>query len=128
MIRTRKNRGFTLIEVLVALAILAIGVLAVVSVFPAALGNIRVAHQRTMAAELAEDTLGRVRMTGAAPLFDGAYPLPVHWGTVTDLYGVHRLNVQPLAGAGDTSLQRVVFMLDMNDGRRQTFVTYVSEI
>ena len=128
MTTMRKHRGFTLIEVLVALAILAIGVLAVVSVFPAALGNIRIAHQRSMAAELAEDTLDRVRMTGARSLYEGPYgPLPA-LGTAADMYRVHRVNVQPLAGAGDTSLQRVLFMIDMQDGRRQTFVTYVSEI
>ncbi|HRT65943.1 MAG TPA: prepilin-type N-terminal cleavage/methylation domain-containing protein, partial [Candidatus Hydrogenedentes bacterium] len=53
--------GFTLLEVLVALAILATGILGAMQLFPASLRQTRAAAERTAAANLANSEMTRLR-------------------------------------------------------------------
>ncbi|HPC17247.1 MAG TPA: prepilin-type N-terminal cleavage/methylation domain-containing protein, partial [Candidatus Hydrogenedentes bacterium] len=53
--------GFTLLEVLVALAILAMGILGAMQLFPASLRQTRAAAERTAAANLANSEMTRLR-------------------------------------------------------------------
>ena len=62
------RKGFTLIEVLVALAILIIGILAVFLLFPSALRLARTAAERRIVSEDARSILGRARAAGAPNL------------------------------------------------------------
>ena len=56
------GRGFTLIEVLVALAILVIGVYAMLTIFPRGFSAIEAGQQRTVAAQLAEGEIARWKL------------------------------------------------------------------
>lgn len=58
----RGGRGFTLIEVLVALAILVIGVYAMLTIFPRGFTAIEAGQQRTVAAQLAEGEIARWKL------------------------------------------------------------------
>jgi prepilin-type N-terminal cleavage/methylation domain-containing protein len=125
----RRNGGFTLLEVLVALAILTGGIIAAMQLFPHALRQSRAAAERTAAANLANSKLSRLRALDIGHDFTSwlgqdtldalaaaaqAYDLYNGWSTI----------VQRTGGGGDT--YRVTFSVQMVDGRRETFVTYVT--
>lgn len=127
--RRPSSGGFTLLEVLIALAILAVGIVAAMQLFPASLRQSRMAAERTAAANLANSELSRLRAIDVGNDFSSwldrngldllstterAYALYNGWSTT----------VQRTAGLSDT--YRVTFSVQMLDGRRETFVTYVT--
>jgi prepilin-type N-terminal cleavage/methylation domain-containing protein len=135
----RKDAGFSPIEVLIAMAILAIGIMAVVKLFPSGLQFSRIAQERTVAAELADANLGRMRMTGAGNLLGVAragaiYNTAAGVGLGTEgrlpqegLLDGYATVVQRPGGILESKLVRVVFTVDLADGRRENFVTYVTD-
>jgi prepilin-type N-terminal cleavage/methylation domain-containing protein len=121
--------GFTLLEVLVALAILATGIMGAMQLFPAAMRQTHVSAERTNAANLANSELTRLRSLDMHREF-------LSWvdkNTLESLSSVERAysmydgwftTVQQAGGSSDT--YRVTFSVQMMDGRRETFVTYVT--
>ncbi|MBN2307957.1 MAG: prepilin-type N-terminal cleavage/methylation domain-containing protein [Candidatus Hydrogenedentes bacterium] len=140
MTRTRRQHGFSFMELVVALAILSIGIIAVVNLFPVGLRYARIAQERTKAAELADSWLGAIRMVGARDILRGGVNSDILTNTagsfvtssqlyeIQGLFDAFSVSVQRMPGAGQTSLQRVTFTIEMVDGRRESFVTYISEI
>lgn len=136
----REERGFSPIEVLIAMAILAIGIVAIMKLFPSGLRASRVAQERTIASELADSNLGRMRMTGVSNLLGMArastmYNLASSMDVYTHGYlpdptktidGMATV-VSRVAGPLDENRVRVVFSVDFPDGRRENFVTYVTD-
>jgi prepilin-type N-terminal cleavage/methylation domain-containing protein len=127
----KRTQGFTLLEILIALAILGVGVLAVVQMFPLGLQQTRQAVQRQISAELAGSRLARLRAEGAEALLTTGNLAAA--SSIYDLYaGRHHLvegfegTVQRMRGAANTYLQRVTFTVTMTDGSTQQFVTYVA--
>jgi len=125
----RQKDGFTLVEVLVALAILTIGIVAAMQLFPASLRQTRAAAERTAAAHLANSELSRLRSIDVGQDFtrwldrntldtlsatERSYALYNGWSTT----------VQRVGASTDT--YRVTFSVQMLDGRRESFVTYVT--
>ena len=138
----RQNEGFSPVEVLIAMGILAIGVMAVVRLFPAGLAFSRQAQEKTIAAELAENSLARMRMSGASNLLGIAQAGSLYGDAAAfnayDLGAGGRVNadgvvdgyaaaIRRVNGSGDQALVRVTFSVDMADGRRENFVTYVTD-
>jgi len=127
--------GFSLIEVIIAMAILAIGITGVMRFFRTGLQQAQIAQERSVAAELADDRLGRVRMAGARGLLQnrgtilssGVFNNIATAGNAYTFYDGVLTSVHPMAGAVDTFLQRVTFAVEMFDGRREMFVTYVTD-
>ena len=67
----RRAEGFTLIEVLIALVILAVGMLGIASLLLSALQSSRIAASRTHAVNLAGDIVERIRANrGAGTIYD----------------------------------------------------------
>ena len=135
---TKRNGGFTLVEVLIAMAIIIVGIVAVMRFFPLGLRQARIAQERTLAAEMADDHLGRLRFGGARNLMqtDGLEGIlltsdffsaaNVGAGAASyQVYNGYETSLQRLHGADEVFLQRVTFTVDMNDGRREQFVTYI---
>jgi prepilin-type N-terminal cleavage/methylation domain-containing protein len=120
-----KDQGFTLLEVLIALTILAVGIMAVMQLFPASLTSAREAVEDTVSAELADSHLGKVRAAGGDRLMRGLSSIDTVYSAQA-VYNSFQSNVQRLRGADGVGLQRVTFRVDMPDGRQQTFVTYVT--
>lgn len=136
----RQNQaGFSLVEVLIAIAILLFGVVAVIRMFPLSLTNTQQAAQRTVVAELADTSLNRLRMAGAEHVWEtvarlrGIYEMYLvdvtvdQFGRAGSLYDNYWTRVTPMRGAQDTFLQRITFTVELPDDRQRTFVTYVSE-
>jgi len=121
----RYRHGFTLVEVLVALAILIVGVVAVMQLYPHALRQSRAASERTVVSEMANSRLQRIRAEGAERLFKGLATADRIY-QAAGLYQSDFLNVQALGGGDDVYLQRVTYTVQMADGRLETFVTYVA--
>ncbi|MCC6696300.1 MAG: prepilin-type N-terminal cleavage/methylation domain-containing protein [Candidatus Hydrogenedentes bacterium] len=136
----REERGFSPIEVLIAMAILAIGIVAIMKLFPSGLRASRVAQERTIASELADSNLGRMRMTGVSNLlgmarandlykYSTANAVYTHGSQLDDSHVIDGMAtvVSRVAGPLDENRVRVVFSVDFPDGRRENFVTYVTD-
>lgn len=65
--RSPDSRGFTLIEVVVALAILGIGMLAVFKTIGDTVNNVEVLRDRSFAEWIADNRITEVRLTGEMP-------------------------------------------------------------
>ncbi len=129
--RRRARAGFTLLEVIVALSILAVGIIAIMQLFPVAVRQQRIAAERTVVASLAKTQLGKVKVTGVGSQLQSwvrenalrsldetqrAYALYQGWRS-----SVHRVG-------GDIDLFRVTFAVEMVDGREEKFVVYVTKL
>jgi prepilin-type N-terminal cleavage/methylation domain-containing protein len=125
----KTNAGFTLLEVLVALAILGVGIIAAMQLFPMSLRQSRMAAERTAAANLANSELSRLRGLDVGGNFESwlsrntLQPLTSIQQTYA-LYNGWYTSIQRMGG--DTDTYRVTFSVQMMDGRREIFVTYVT--
>jgi general secretion pathway protein I len=70
MPRRDQGRGFTLVEVLVALAIVAVGMLAVFKVIGDTANNVAYLRDRSFAAWIADNQLTELRLAGEMPSVD----------------------------------------------------------
>lgn len=137
-----EKKGFTLVEVLVSLAILSIGIIAIMQLFPKSVRQARVAAERTSVASLAKTELGRVRAggvfsqdgTSGFDRFISGWAARNALRSLTAaqrayaLYDSTRATVQRISGVDEPSLYRVTYSVTMTDGRVEEFVTYVTEL
>jgi prepilin-type N-terminal cleavage/methylation domain-containing protein len=135
-----RTHGFTLLEVIVSLTILAVGIIAVMRLFPMALQNTHKAAEQTTVASLARMELGRARASGvynqvsfsswvrdwananAAMMIQEAqraYTVYSGWNTSVERVG---------GGMPGVDLYRVTFSVRLFDGREEKFVTYITEM
>lgn len=138
----REKHGFSPVEVLIAMGILAIGIIAVVRLFPSGLAFTRVAQEKTIASELAGSNLARMRMAGAGNLIGLAQAGGLYSGAASatlynmgvgqrnptqEIVGGYAASVRRMNGGEDQALVRVTFTVDLPDGRRENFVTYITD-
>lgn len=133
------KRGFSLLEVLIAMTILAIGVIGAMKLFPMTLRQVQGAHERTVATELAEDIFARLRTSGGRNLFYSwqriimppASPPPSVFNILdaTDIYiySSCTTSVSLVQGGTEVYLNRATLNVQMPDGRYERFVTYIGE-
>lgn len=122
--------GFTLLEVVVALAILAGGIVAVMALFPTALYRQQQASERSTIASLARAKLNEARVFGpygvTGPWLEAnAFHLLDLGARAYTVYDSWRASVS--AGTGMPGLYRVTFTVRLNNGQTEEFVTYVTE-
>jgi prepilin-type N-terminal cleavage/methylation domain-containing protein len=136
-----RQRGYSLLEVLIALAILMIGIIAVYRLFPMSMRSARMAEEKIVASELANSRLARLRASGGlGPVLTayteaGALYPDEHYtqlllaaaGDAYSMYSGYATTLQRLRGANEVYFQRALFSIQMPDGRNETFVTYVVE-
>ncbi|MCX5769430.1 MAG: prepilin-type N-terminal cleavage/methylation domain-containing protein [Candidatus Hydrogenedentes bacterium] len=125
-----RNRGFTLLEVLVAVAILGVGIIAVMGLFPQSLRAARAAAERNAAATAAGSALSQLRALDNISemrawinknTMDGLTAAEA----VYAIYDDTGASVTRLPGTNDVF--RVTYRVKMTDGRYESFVTYVTE-
>jgi type IV pilus assembly protein PilV len=85
-LRGHDQRGITLVEVLVALALIGVGLLAVGTAFPAATSGVEAARQQTTATFLAEQRLEQIRATPYANITSANFPAE-DYGAIRDAGG-----------------------------------------
>ena len=125
-----RNSGFTLLEVLVAVGILGVGILAVMGLFPQSLRAVRAAAERNEAATAAGSALSQLRAldnlsemrawinkNAMASLDEAASAYAIYEGAGA--------SVTRLPGTQDVF--RVTYRVKMTDGRYESYVTYVTE-
>jgi prepilin-type N-terminal cleavage/methylation domain-containing protein len=125
------HSGYSLLELLIALSILAIGLIGSMKLFTQSLENIQVANERTTVAEIARSTMARTRSAGAKDLL--VYrPRNVTVDAEKDnsddqaYYNKWNLHVGQAGGGGEVFLQRMTLSFEFPDGRTQSYVTYVA--
>jgi prepilin-type N-terminal cleavage/methylation domain-containing protein len=136
--RLPKNAGFTLLETVVALSLLAIGVLGTLELFPLAMRNQQIAVERSSVASMVRTELGKLRSGAIARqedfdeflaewIVENAYRGPDISGK--QLHNGWRASVEAVAGGYDQSvkLYRVTISVDLVGGQNETFVTYLTE-
>lgn len=128
--------GFTFIEIVAALAVLAIGILAVITLFPVGLENSKRAMERTRASLLAYQQLQRYRILGYAYVTGAlsATQTTDQVFTMGDKYFINRVTVTPYAGATTgTNIQQVTITAswpatqDIAHRRTLTMSTLISD-
>ena len=128
--KRRRQRGFTLVEVLIALAILGIGILGVTLLFPAALRESRRAGGSTIAAMYADSVVDMLRAHG----YDGLeVPAPANVlriFTRTDhiyqLYAEPEVHVVYLQAAANELYATAIVNVPLHDGRTERYLTYIA--
>ncbi len=125
------DNGFTLLEIVIAMAVIAGGLVAVVTLFPSAQKLLTDASANTNVTNLARTELSRVRVGGAFAtgikmwMKDTAFQMLEASASAYDLYQYYGSNVTRVPiGKG---LYRVTFSVKLSDGREEKFVTYVAE-
>lgn len=146
-----KRGGFSLLEVLVAMLILGIGIMAVMQLFPPSLYQARLATERVPTAAKANQEFGVLRAWGLSPTpatvgaVGPGLPWPVSagqeneygepadgvantWGTAYMQYNIQLMGIPSMDRAACVySLYRVTLAVPMSDGRYEKFVTYMSQ-
>lgn len=136
------SAGYSLIEVLIALAILAVGIVGIMQIFPVTLRQTRVAQERTVVSQTANSMLDSVSTAGGREVFTKRGDLELAPLTEdmrdredeslanpdrTPLYVSRSTTAHRLPSDDDTYLQRVTVNITLPDGRVERFVTYVME-
>jgi hypothetical protein len=115
----------------VATTILAIGVIALVRIFPTALLQTQIIAERTEITSLARSKASLLRSAGIGSSFD-TWARKNTKRVLTDaeqsysLYTGWTSSVQRVGG--QSPLYRVTFTVQMLDGSEESFVTYVTEL
>ena len=133
MMRLQNNNkaGFTLLETLVALVILATGIVSILLLFPIAMERHRVSTLRTMTTAIAQSQLGKLRSgdtdidfyqwlrDNKMKMVDATSPISQHIKSSV-------VSCQP-AGEINLGLYRVTIGLRLWDGRTEYYTTYVTD-
>lgn len=106
MVKRRAPRGFTLVEVLVALMILVIGILGVVQILVPGMRTITKAKYQRIATNFADAELNQMKKAFFLNITSAKFPSPV---TVSGLPGSNQatVTIAPYPNSDSTKLKRV---------------------
>lgn len=130
-IELNRISGFSLLEIVIALAIISGGVVAVFTLFPTAQKLLINSAADNNISNLARTEMSRVRVSGALStglnswLKDNSFQMLSTTASAYDLYQHYGATVSRVSLGKD--LYRVTFKVRLNDGREERFVTYVTE-
>lgn len=121
MRRARDHQGLTLIEVLIAAAILAVGLLALLSAFPIGYINVNVSGGQSKATAYAQQTLEQLRDQPftPGPFDNSAIPEVLEAGQYTRSWTIQEVGANPVGNR----LARIQVTVVWTQGDRPTTVT-----
>jgi prepilin-type N-terminal cleavage/methylation domain-containing protein len=124
-------RGFTLVEVLVAMVILGIGILGVTILFPAALRDSQRASSSTVAAVYADSVIDLLRAQGyraIGKMWPSSQQIQIlrQADTIYRLYGEPDVRIIYLVSAASDLYATVVIEIPFFDGRTDRYVSYIA--
>lgn len=127
----RNARGFTLIEVLVAMVILGIGILGVTILFPAALRDSQRASGTTVAAVYADSVIDVLRAQGyraIGQMWPESQQIEIlrRADEIYRLYGEPDVRIIYLVSAANDLYATVVVKIPFPDGRTEEYVSYIA--
>lgn len=121
-----ESKGFTLLEILVALSILLVGLTSVLVLFPQSLSQASTANQKTNASNQASEIFGEIGQIGADALYYDRVPYDKLRRSSDDgSYGFTTTTQRIGDGSTDSKLQRVTLTVTFPNGTSQTYATYV---
>lgn len=124
--------GFSLLETLIAMAILAIGILAIILVFPAAMDRQRLNTLRTMTTTVSQTQLNRLKATGSSEELDTWLTTlqqqpNLNPGSPESFYVKSWVVSSQPYGEINSGLYRITFGLRLWDNRVEYYTTYVAD-
>jgi len=124
----KKNRGFSLLELIIAIAVLAVGLVGVLQIFPIGLRASQRAGMMTKASFLAQNKIEDVKLAG----FDAITELPPKMplsGKDGDFEWTIKIDNLSLEGVESSDDMRKVIVTvtwpERNTTRSKDFITYV---
>jgi prepilin-type N-terminal cleavage/methylation domain-containing protein len=105
MRRRREETGFSLLEVMVAVIVLAFGLLAIMHLFPVGLRASKISQDTTVASFLAQTKIEELKNTGWAQLSIGS--TTEDYGEITGYPGFKRLTTVQDVETTDPGLKRI---------------------
>jgi type IV pilus assembly protein PilV len=122
LIRSKKSKGFSLIEVLIAIVILSIALLALSGLMVYTTKSNSFGGHMTEATTLAQDKLEQLRVTSWGGLLSGEYQ-----DKVTTATGIEYTRVWKITNATD-NLRNITVIVTWNSGSNSTrFVSAISQ-
>jgi prepilin-type N-terminal cleavage/methylation domain-containing protein len=125
-----RTRGFTLIEVIMAMAILAIGVIGVVRLLPVGLGASKSSEMMSKAAFLAQEKIEELKLAGFAQLVapEPAITLEGEQGGYSWTAAIEEVSLEGLASSENIrKLILTVSWEEKDKTRAHDFVTYIGQ-
>jgi len=125
-----RKRGFTLIEIIMAMAILAIGIIGVVRLLPVGMRASKSSELMSKAAFLAQDKMEELKLAGFAALTEPipAVPLAGEEGDYSWVAALEDLSLEGLRSCEDIrQLILTVSWQEKNKTHSQQFITYIGE-
>lgn len=121
-----RKKGFTLVEILMALAVLGIGLVGLLSVFAVGANSIRRTVEKTEACFVAQIYIEDFKRQGLTDPSALTTPtLPTHYSDVGYTVNPNPVNITAVAGV--TNLFRVDFTIQKNGRNVETFTTFLAQ-
>ena len=124
------NKGFSLLELIIAIAVLAVGLVGVLQIFPIGLRASQRAGMMTKAAFLAQNKIEDVKLAGFDAITELPPKIPLS-GKDGDFEWNIKIDDVNLEGVENTSEMRKVTVIltwpERNTTRSKEFITYVTK-
>ena len=124
------NKGFSLLELIIAIAVLAVGLVGVLQIFPIGLRASQRAGMMTKAAFLAQNKIEDVKLAGFDAITELPPKIPLS-GKDGDFEWNIKIDDVNLEGVENTSEMRKVTVIltwpERNTTRSKDFITYVTK-
>ena len=113
------KKGFSLLEILIALAVMLVGIVGVMSLFPVGLRASKVAENYTLAAILAQQKIDEAKLTGFASLGD---VVDTPFLSPDNNFSWAQIVSTPLSNLKQITI--TIRWSDLGSTRKEDFVTY----
>ena len=125
-----KNRGFSLLELIIAIAVLAVGLVGVLQIFPIGLRASQRAGMMTKAAFLAQNKIEDVKLAGIDAITELPPKIPLSGREGDFEWAIKIDEIVPEGVEASEDMRKITVTLtwpERNTTRSKDFVTYVTK-